>query len=193
MKERVADLLDLDIFELQKIAIIKLMRKTIEELWESNRALVTKCDLDTSMKLTWKSLTDKNRALRDILEDMVWQYCSEKGILYHGYMSAGENAFDVLGLENGMNETEMQVALSKDIKNEEISSNDCWKIEAEELALMVLRSDNLDELKEVTRLNYPNLVKSSTICECTELPIVVDENFMCNKCNKTANGKWINV
>lgn len=40
---------------------------------------------------------------------------------------------------------------------QEFTKEDCWKVEAEELAIMVLQSDNLEKLKEVTLLNYPEL------------------------------------
>lgn len=40
--------------------------------------------------------------LQDALLLMVLQYCTtDAGLLYHSFMSAGENAFAVLGLKNG--------------------------------------------------------------------------------------------
>lgn len=45
---------------------------------------------------------DAIEELRDALLLMVLQYCTtDDGLLYHSFMSAGENAFAVLGLENG--------------------------------------------------------------------------------------------
>lgn len=45
---------------------------------------------------------DAIEELRGALLLMVLQYCAtDDGVLYHSYMSAGENAFAVLGLENG--------------------------------------------------------------------------------------------
>lgn len=41
--------------------------------------------------------------LTDALLDMVWQFCNNSdSVLSHSFMSAEENAFDVLGLETGM-------------------------------------------------------------------------------------------
>lgn len=48
---------------------------------------------------------DAIEELRGALLLMVLQYCTtddgDGGVLYHSFMSAGENAFAVLGLENG--------------------------------------------------------------------------------------------
>ena len=54
-------------------------------------------------------LQDDLRQAADAIEElqaalllMVLQYCTtDDGLLYHSFMSAGENAFAVLGLENG--------------------------------------------------------------------------------------------
>ena len=45
---------------------------------------------------------DAIEELQDALLLMVLQYCTtDDGLLYHSFMSAGENAFAVLGLKNG--------------------------------------------------------------------------------------------
>lgn len=45
---------------------------------------------------------DAIEELRGALLLMVLQYCTtDDGVLYHSFMSAGENAFAVLGLKNG--------------------------------------------------------------------------------------------
>lgn len=45
---------------------------------------------------------DAIEGLQDALLLMVLQYCTtDDGLLYNSFMSAGENAFAVLGLENG--------------------------------------------------------------------------------------------
>lgn len=48
---------------------------------------------------------DAIEELRYALLLMVLQYCTtDDGVLFHEFMSAGENAFAVLGLENGQQE-----------------------------------------------------------------------------------------
>lgn len=45
---------------------------------------------------------DATEELQDALLLMVLQYCTtDDGLLYNSFMSAGENAFAVLGLKNG--------------------------------------------------------------------------------------------
>jgi len=57
-----------------------------------------------------RGLVAKNEELRDALLDMVWQFCSNGWRLNHMFLSAGEYAFDVLGLENGMTYEEAEAA-----------------------------------------------------------------------------------
>lgn len=62
-------------------------------------------------------------------------------------------------------------------KLEEINA---WKIEAEELALMVIKADDLNMLKEVTLLNYPQfktelLVEKQVSNKCEQLGCLVCE------------------
>lgn len=72
-------------------------------------------DLYESMERTWKrtevelaakdkqlaAAVERRAELEDALRDMVLQYCSYSGKLDHEFMSAGENAFNVLDLEYG--------------------------------------------------------------------------------------------
>ena len=51
---------------------------------------------------TYAEAADAIEELQDALLLMVLQYCTtDDGLLYHSFMSAGENAFAVLGVENG--------------------------------------------------------------------------------------------
>lgn len=55
------------------------------------------CDIYTKLQAA-----DAIEELQDALLLMVLQYCTtDDGLLYHSFMSAGENAFAALGLENG--------------------------------------------------------------------------------------------
>jgi hypothetical protein len=52
----------------------------------------------------------------EALEGMIWQYCGDggkDGRIYHDYLSANQEAFDVLGLENGMNYEQRKKAIVK--------------------------------------------------------------------------------
>ena len=49
-----------------------------------------------------REAADAIEGLQKALLLMVLQYCTtDDGLLFHSFMSAGENAFAVLGLENG--------------------------------------------------------------------------------------------
>lgn len=48
-----------------------------------------------------KAAIDRQKELDDALRGMVNQYCTYKGKLEHEFMSAGEDAFEVLGVEEG--------------------------------------------------------------------------------------------
>ncbi len=47
------------------------------------------------------------------LFDMVWQFCSHNEKLSHSFMSAEENAFDVLGVDNCMTYEEAVQAIKE--------------------------------------------------------------------------------
>ena len=67
-----------------------------------NRELCDKYDNKT-LSGTYKEAADAIEELRGALLLMVLQYCTtDDGVLYHSFMSVGENAFAVLGLENGL-------------------------------------------------------------------------------------------
>ncbi len=58
-------------------------------------------DRDCSDRLMLQA-ADAIEELQDVLLLMVLQYCTtDDGLLYHSFMSAGENAFAALGVENG--------------------------------------------------------------------------------------------
>jgi hypothetical protein len=53
----------------------------------------------------WWEAADAIEELEYALLLMVLQYCTtDDGLLFHEFMSAGENAFAVLGLDNGQQE-----------------------------------------------------------------------------------------
>lgn len=67
---------------------------------ETERWLLPHSDNGTAAILD--EAADAIDELRDALLLMVLQYCTTSdGLLYHSFMSAGENAFAVLGLKNG--------------------------------------------------------------------------------------------
>lgn len=43
---------------------------------------------------------NREKELEYALLLMVYQYCTEKDYMYHSFMTAGETAFNVLGIEN---------------------------------------------------------------------------------------------
>ena len=54
---------------------------------------------------SWWQAADAIEELEYALLLMVLQYCTtDDGLLFHEFMSAGENAFAALGLENGQQE-----------------------------------------------------------------------------------------
>jgi len=77
--------------------LIKQLRDNAEFLVKASSGY-----LSNSFAETMSQAADAIEELRDALLLMVLQYCAtDDGLLYHSFMSAGENAFAVLGLENG--------------------------------------------------------------------------------------------
>lgn len=73
-----------------------LIGKKIVEKQKSDKALIMKIDIQEQLK-------DRIAELEEALLDMVVQFCqmSKEGYLHHTFMSAEENAFDVLDIEYG--------------------------------------------------------------------------------------------
>lgn len=66
------------------------------------KRLRTECTLPFQTLQLMREAADAIEKLQDALLLMVLQYCTtDDGLLFHSFMSAGENAFAVLGLENG--------------------------------------------------------------------------------------------
>ena len=73
-----------------------LIGKKIVEKQKSDKALMMKIDIQEQLK-------DRIAELEEALLDMVVQFCQmgKEGYLHHTFMSAEENAFDVLDIEYG--------------------------------------------------------------------------------------------
>lgn len=81
------------------------------------------CELDSNPSCTdvlMEQAADAIEELQKALLLMVLQYCTtDDGLLYNSFMSAGENAFAVLGLENGQQAEPLWDRVLQNPQNEE--------------------------------------------------------------------------